>query len=597
MQNKKAILILLFFLIIEILFFLSIQYSHNKEINKHLQESTSRLNVKLNTINNSFFFGMAETFVSQIINRPEITKLFSKAYLATPEKKQEIRDSLYNLLIINYEYLKIQGIIQLHFHLPDNESFLRFHRPYIFGDNLTDYRYSVKMTNQNKRNYSGFEEGRIFSGFRYVFSLYHETKHIGSVETSFSFKAFELQLRQRGYKHIGFILKKNVINTKVFESEKNNYTTSILSENYMHEKKYIHYAADNQNILEQIDNKISLKIQKQLSDNKCFTIYEKLADDYYTISFISINNVKGEPVAYIFAYNKDNVVAQYKNRNMITQITGFIFIALLAFFITRVTIKNQKIKEQNENLKHASIEIKESEAKLKESNSTKDKFFSIIAHDLKSPFNAILGFTRILLENHKKYDDEKREEVIRLVNDSANNAFNLLEDLLTWSRLQSGHINFSPEKLHLKILLFETITNLQTQADKKNIQLLDTIAEDDMIFADKNMIATVFRNLLSNAIKFTNNNGSVTISSKKQTNSNFLEISIKDTGVGIPKDKIQDLFRIDKDISTQGTEKETGTGLGLTLCKEFIENHKGEIWVESEIEKGTIFYFTIPKTS
>ena len=235
-----------------------------------------------------------------------------------------------------------------------------------------------------------------------------------------------------------------------------------------------------------------------------------------------------------------------------------------------------------------------SEKKLHEANKTKDKFFSIIAHDLKSPFNAILGFSSILVKNHKKYDDEKREKIIKSVNNAANNAFKLLENLLTWSRSQSGAIEYFPEELHLKILLFETMFELQGQADKKKIRVLDDISENDVVYADKNMIATILRNLISNAIKFTNNNGSIIISSKHQVNSALLEISIEDTGVGIQKNAIDELFRIDKNTSTEGTENEKGTGLGLILCKEFVEKHGGKIWVESEIEKGSTFNFTIP---
>ena len=203
----------------------------------------------------------------------------------------------------------------------------------------------------------------------------------------------------------------------------------------------------------------------------------------------------------------------------------------------------------------------------------------------------------ILLEKHKDYDDKKREKIIKLVNDSANSAFKLLENLLTWSRSQSGKITYTPEKLHFKILLFETTFDFQGQADKKNIQILDTISENDIIIADKNMLATILRNLISNAIKFTSNSGTIIISSEKQENSNFIEISVTDTGVGIPKNKIDDLFCIDKNTSTQGTENETGTGLGLILCKELVEKHNGKIWVESEEGKGSEFIFSMPCSS
>lgn len=244
--------------------------------------------------------------------------------------------------------------------------------------------------------------------------------------------------------------------------------------------------------------------------------------------------------------------------------------------------------------KQAEQALKENEVKLKESNDTKDKFFSIIAHDLRSPFSAILGFSSMLLKKHRKYDDEKREKIIELINDSTSNALKLLENLLTWSRSQSGRIKYLPEEFHLKIQLIETVSALQSQADKKDIKILDVIFENDIIFADKNMIATIFRNLISNAIKFTPKNGTIIISSEKLINNNFLEISVTDTGVGIPKDIIDDLFHIDKNTSTEGTENESGTGLGLILCKEFTEKHGGKIWVESELEKGSKFKFTMP---
>jgi PAS domain S-box-containing protein len=244
--------------------------------------------------------------------------------------------------------------------------------------------------------------------------------------------------------------------------------------------------------------------------------------------------------------------------------------------------------------KTAELALKQSETQLKELNATKDRFFSILSHDLRNPFNAILGFSNILLKNHKNYDDEKLEKIFKASSDSANNALKLLENTLTWARSQSGRIEYLPEELHLKTILSETVSGLLATANNKNIQISNIISEKDIIYADKNMIATIFRNLISNAIKFTNKNGKIIISADKQGNSNFLEISVTDTGVGIPKYRVDDLFRIDKNISTHGTENEKGTGLGLILCKEFVEKHGGEIWVESELGVSSDFKFTMP---
>lgn len=237
-------------------------------------------------------------------------------------------------------------------------------------------------------------------------------------------------------------------------------------------------------------------------------------------------------------------------------------------------------------------ELKEKENKLQEAIETKDKFLSIIAHDLRSPFNTLLGFSEVLMKEHKEYGVEEREKMIKLVNLSANMAFNLLENLLSWSLSQFGKIKFSPEKLNLKTLLLGILDGLQQLAYRKNIQILETFFVEAVCFADKNMIATIFRNLISNAIKFTNRNGTITIAAEKENG--FLEISVTDTGVGIPKERIDDIFCINKNISTKGTVGEKGSGLGLILCKDFVERHGGKIRVKSEIGKGTSFIFTIP---
>ncbi len=252
------------------------------------------------------------------------------------------------------------------------------------------------------------------------------------------------------------------------------------------------------------------------------------------------------------------------------------------------------IKQDITKRKKADEALIESEKKLKELNATKDKFFSIIAHDLKNPFNALIGFSNLLLNDYNDFDDQTREKFIKEINSSSVNTFKLLENLLTWSRSQMGGIEYSPEKLHLNTLISDAISSNIAMANKKEILLLRNVTDNEMIFGDVNMIDTVLRNIISNAIKFTPKSGKVIISTEKQKDSSFIDISILDTGVGIPKDKINDLFRIDKNVSTVGTEKETGTGLGLILCKEFVKKNGGKINVKSEEGKGSEFIISLP---
>jgi len=229
---------------------------------------------------------------------------------------------------------------------------------------------------------------------------------------------------------------------------------------------------------------------------------------------------------------------------------------------------------------------------LSELNSTKDKLFSIIAHDLKSPFNSILGFSSLLVKNFGKYDAAKSEKFIKEIHSSAKSSFVLLENLLTWAKAQTGQMEFKPESVNLLPIIKEIIELSNSSASIKNIIINLDAVNEIKVYADQNLLKTILRNLISNAIKFTNPGGIIRISVDEKPNE--LLVSVSDTGVGISKANCEKLFKIDQTWSTTGTNNERGTGLGLILCNEFVKKHNGRIWVESEEGKGSIFKFTLP---
>jgi signal transduction histidine kinase/DNA-binding NarL/FixJ family response regulator len=253
---------------------------------------------------------------------------------------------------------------------------------------------------------------------------------------------------------------------------------------------------------------------------------------------------------------------------------------------------NEKMQQELTDRIQAQEALKKSEEQLKELNATKDKFFNIVAHDLKNPFTSLLGSSELLFRNIDQMDYEKIKTLASILNDSAKNGYTILQNLLDWSRSQTGLLKFNPECINLKDLVDENITNLQLFAANKNIDLHSNIKEDIIIFADKNMINTILRNLLSNSAKFTNRGGKVVVSAVIDPTEVIL--SVKDTGTGISKENIDKLFRIDVKFSMPGTDKEQGTGLGLKLSKEFVEKQGGKIWVESVVNKGSEFKFSIP---
>jgi signal transduction histidine kinase len=239
--------------------------------------------------------------------------------------------------------------------------------------------------------------------------------------------------------------------------------------------------------------------------------------------------------------------------------------------------------------------LKQSEMKLRESNLTKDRFFNIIAHDLKNPFNAIIGFSNLLIEEWDEFKDEEKIAMVSSIKASSEGAYELLMNLLEWSRLHVGKITYDPEFIDISTLVRLNFSLLKAGADAKNIQLLTCEACDKMVWADPNMINTVIRNLLTNAVKFTRQNGIIRINCQKlPDHSGMVVVSIEDSGVGMDANKIDGIFDIISDRVSTGTAGETGTGLGLVLCKEFIEKNKGRIWVESQKNVGSTFYFSLP---
>ena len=242
--------------------------------------------------------------------------------------------------------------------------------------------------------------------------------------------------------------------------------------------------------------------------------------------------------------------------------------------------------------KQTEIALRESEIRWRELNATKDKFFSIIGHDLKNPFNAIVGFSEVIKDKLIEKDYEGLDEYVKFIRDAALRATLLLSDLLEWSRVQIGKMIFNPRRVDVAKLVFETVELLNDSARQKLITITPKVPARLYMIADKSMIDSILRNLISNAIKFTNPFGEIVITVELQ--SDKIKFTIADNGIGMSDTVLNRLFRIDETYSSYGTSMESGTGLGLILCKEFVTKHNGEIWVESEQSIGSKFFFTIP---
>ncbi|MEI7491202.1 MAG: HAMP domain-containing sensor histidine kinase [Bacteroidota bacterium] len=229
---------------------------------------------------------------------------------------------------------------------------------------------------------------------------------------------------------------------------------------------------------------------------------------------------------------------------------------------------------------------------LKELYSTRDKFFSIISHDLRSPFNAILGFADILNEEWDELSDTERKTFLQNIRNTSHNTFDLLERLLEWSRVQTGKMKITPTRLNLANLVRDNFKLLSPTAEGKFIHMVSEVAEDCYAWGDKDAILLVLRNLLNNAIKFTRHGGLITVSAAAMHK--LVVVTVSDTGVGISAENMNKLFRFEEQLKTEGTDKERGSGLGLVLCREIIDKSNGRIWAESTEGEGSRFSFTLP---
>ena len=259
-------------------------------------------------------------------------------------------------------------------------------------------------------------------------------------------------------------------------------------------------------------------------------------------------------------------------------------------------LQERKIRKQNEELikLNSSLEdkVEQRTKELSIANASKDKFFSIIAHDLKSPFNALFGLTDFLIGSWDEIDETTKLELITDLQHSSKVTYNLLQNLLEWSRSQTGNIKIEAIEFDAAEVIAENVDILEGQADNKQIKIENGVQEKTVCYADVNMISTVFRNIISNALKFTHKKGKIEIGVAKTPSHN--EFFVKDNGIGMNEDTLSKLFKITEKVKRNGTANEEGTGLGLILCKEFIEKNKGSIRVESTVNEGTSFYITVP---
>ena len=588
-MTKVKLLFILIAIVIEILLFWYLNNLKEKDI--ALFKDTYKTYHVVQPLNatTGFYRKNADAIYKLFIDNDEILSIVDKASKSNDLKVQKKeRKKLFDKLNDEYQVFKELGIKQLHFHFKDTTSFLRFHKPSKFGDNLSNIRYSLVLANKEKRFIEGYEEGRIFNGYRYVFPLSYKDEHIGTVEVSIGFNAIAKVLHHDFNLQPYMVLKDTVVKEKVFSKERRNYDESLICDKYFHEvNKYdniskLDYNKESitQEIFENTLKKLKHKFDDELAKKKYFQYFDNYTNFSYIISFNPIQNIKGEHIGYVVLMDKNYDYIKIKNAFLYRLIfISFLLIIIISFIF---------------HLEKFNLQLLKSEKKAQEATQAKSEFLANMSHEIRTPLNAIFGYLNLLKKmNHS----EKIEKYLNTIFSSSQTLLSVINDILDFSKIESGKFSFEITSFNTKEVFEQLYQMFLPIANEKKISFsLNYDSEiDPYIQTDITRIKQVVSNLLSNAIKFTPEHGTIEI--RVTCQENRLHVKVIDNGIGIKKHQQDSVFLKFEQADNSTTRKYGGTGLGLAISYFIIDNLDGELKVKSKEGEGSTFYFDIPVQS
>jgi len=509
------------------------------------------------------------------INREWVKRKLAEAW-QNPEKRNTIRLFTQESFSDLYSLLKRYHFRQLHFHLPDNRSFLRMHRPEKFGDDLTGIRPSLTMARESESFVKGFEEGRIVNGYRMVFPLTMEEAIIGTVEVSISFDTICQDLTKEFNEPFHFILRKDVTEQKLFEEERGNYLPCRILEDFVYDKatyESVNRLEESASVpVESINDRIEAELRNKNQYLESFVIDTVVNGQGYTISFLSIENTLDEKIGYLISYEEDTQINNAVQENILITVSLLAIFTLLSFLI-------YFMYRSRENALLA--------------NKAKSEFLANMSHEIRTPMNGILA-TLDLMEAKMKTTD--LVEYARTIRVSAESLLQIINDILDLSKIEAGRLAFETIPFDLHRVLKDVTNLIFASASKKGLKGKLTIKETlpRFIKGDPLRLRQILLNLLSNSLKFTRE-GSIEVEAELiegDEKTVKLGFRVLDTGVGIKEKHQKELFQEFTQADTSISRKFGGTGLGLAISKRLVEMMNGKIGFESVYGRGTTFLFS-----
>lgn len=600
---------------------------------------------------------VSQTIYDEIVNRPETIDLIRDANSATPEEQARLREQLLGLLSPTYANLKKRNLRQFHFHLPDGTSFLRMHRPQKFGDPLFDVRYSVKVANEKQVFVAGFEEGRIFNGFRYVFPLFAvdasgNRQHIGSVETSIGFQAIRSEMSKLFPACFDFMLRGDVVRSKVFQSERDNYVESPIDPNYVIESSAIRGTSTSNSpacqMVDRLNESLKPIVADDLQKGIAFAIPIRLENQAnYVATFVPVRNLKNKVVAYILSYESDFILMKYRHTFLAMLVTVTCFNSIFILFIAYVDRSRELLSEKNaalqqeveartiaeriaeqhsEELQQTLEKLKIAQAKLiqTEKMTSLNQLVAGVAHEINNPISFIYSnvepakdYMNSLFDAIDFYQTQNqtgcdrthldleeiefiREDFPQLLDSiqfGATRVDRIVQALRNFSRLDEAELKFVDIRNGLDSSLSLLQHRLNANDRRPEIQLIKTYGDLPKIECYPSLLNQVFMNILTNAIDAIERDSwqfdLVPILRIVTVRDRFdkIVVQIANNGSSIPSDICDRIF--DPFFTTKPVGK--GTGLGLSTAYLIIaETHGGQLYCQSQPGEETIFTIELP---
>lgn len=547
------------------------RYKQDKKI--YLQQKTDELQTTYHVILASFARASRLAF-HEAISHPATLKFFRAAQSEDKATINRMRTDTFNQLLPLYKRLQQQDFRQFHFHLPDCTSLLRFHRPARFSDNLTSVRSSVVLANKEKREVNGFEEGRIFNGFRYVYPVMDGNEHLGSMEISVSFDAIQKEMDCLFEQKHHMILRADVVENKVFESEQHQYRPAELDPRFVSETATL--ACE---LCTRIQQDLPEKSTAALHQMKSFAMQNTMGETPYLSVFMPVLNVAGNAVSYLISHDQNDHLNDLRTIFFTQSTITTIGILLIAGLLRIVALRNRDLRIARNIAEHASH--------------AKSAFLSNMSHEIRTPMNAVIGMTDLLMETELNPEQRESANIIRV---SGEALLTLINDVLDFSKIEAGHMELEEQDFDLSHCVEGSLDLMVSKAAEKDIELIYEIDGNvpSVIRGDAGRLRQILLNLLSNAVKFTHEGEiCVSVTAKPLDEETEIELAVRDTGIGIDPDKLEKIFAEFSQADVSTTRQYGGTGLGLTISRKLSELMGGRLWAESVPGEGTTFRFTL----